>query len=638
VSVMKTYKERTESILQKAEVQRQKKRKRITLISVLSSVAAVILAFNLVLFVPYTVGGTDLTKYSSSEYYGVIKQLYGLTHEITSPRQTNNFNEWFGGLFKAGAGEPFGGGPVLDGASGTTPSPPTSSAPEEGNSYHETTLNQTDGVTEGDLFKRSDTHIFYLGFTYGNYATNNGIATHELRIYTIAGEQSEAVTEYTIMPDNGMTFNIFTGSHEMYLSEDLTTITVISQCYEFSTDAVYTAVIGLDVSDLSHVKEKDRTYISGSYVSSRVAGDNLLVISRFTVKNNANFDNVSAYVPQVGKKENRKPLAANDIVCPKNADDPHYTVICSLDNELEVKDSVALLSFSDDVYVSQNNLFATRSYFNGDEYTSNATTMTDIRIVPYEDGTFGDTRAVIAEGSVVNRYSLDEYNGILRAVTTVRYIGGNLKSKCMLYCYDLNTLEVAAKVTNFAPAGESVKSARFYGDTAYVCTAKVDFSIITDPVFAFDLSDLNNITYTDTGTIPGYSLSLTGFTDNTLLGIGYGNDRWTLKIELYKQTDSNVVSVVKYEEELVTFSSEFKAHLIDAENGIIGLGIVSEMQGDTRYALFTYDGDNLIEIASVEMSTMNVNYMRATVIDGYVYIFEDDGYSTETYFHVIKIA
>ena len=75
-------------------------------------------------------------------------------------------------------------------------------------------------------------------------------------------------------------------------------------------------------------------------------------------------------------------------------------------------------------------------------------------------------RAVTADGTVLNRYSLDEYNGVLRAFTTVNYTAVSNKSRCMLYCYDLDTLEVAAKVVDFAPIGESVKSARFYGDVA----------------------------------------------------------------------------------------------------------------------------------------------------------------------------
>ncbi|MDE6201687.1 MAG: beta-propeller domain-containing protein [Clostridiales bacterium] len=614
---MKTYKERTQSILQKAEVQKRKKR-RITLISVLSSVAAVLLAFNLVLFVPYTVGDVDITKYSSSEYYDIIQQLYGLTY---SPRKTNNFKEWFGDVFKAGSA------PINWGLATARPGASVDMSAPSGNSYQETTLNQTDGVTEGDLFKRSDTHIFYLGYTLVNNAPS-----YNLRVYTVAGEDSQMIVNYKIAPDDETSFSSIS-QREMYLSEDLSTITVISSCYFENGGRSHTAVIKLDVSDLYHITETARTYISGKYVSSRIADDNLLVISDFTVRSNTDFDNVSAYVPQVGKKDSLKPLAANDIVCPKNADDPHYTVICSLNDKLDVNDSVALLSFSDDVYVSQNNLFATHTYDKkvktGDnqktEYTRD---MTEIRIVPYKDGTFGDTRAVTAEGSVLNRYSLDEYNGVLRATTTVHFSSG-LSNRCMLYCYDLDTLEIAAKVVNFAPAGESVMSARFDGDTAYVCTAKTYINI-TDPVFAFDLSDLNNITYKDTGTIPGYSLSLNSFADNTLLGIGYGNNSLVLKIELYKQTDNNIQSVAKYEEWGVIFSDEFKAHLIDAENGIIGLGILG--QSSARYAMFRYDGYELVEIASTETTTRNVDYMRATVIDGYAYILDEKG------FNVIKLA
>lgn len=616
-------------------------RKKITLISVLSGLAAVILAFNLVLFVPYTVGGTDLTKYSSSEYYDVIKQLYELTHATSAPRQTNNFKEWFGNMFKAGAADPSGNGPLMGGATGSRPPMGSSEGSkfpyfDSSNSYIETTLNQTDGVIEGDLFKRSDTHIFYL-----DYKRNGGNAEYGLRVYTIAGENSTLVTEYKITPDEGIDFG-YISQREMYLSEDLSTVTVISPCYDYKnahsafTYDLYTMVISLDVSDLSNITEKARTYISGKYVSSRIVDDNMLVISDFTVRNNANFYDVTAYVPRVGQKDHMTPIAAKDIVCPQNANAARYTVICSLGSDLEVKDSVALLSFSDDVYVSQNNLFATRTSnktvsINNYNYTHD---MTEIRIVPYDDGMFGDTRAVTADGTVLNRYSLDEYNGILRAFTTVKYVVGNLKSRCMLYCYDLDTLDMVAKVENFAPTGESVKSARFYGDTAYVCTA-VTYVVITDPVFAFDLSDLNNITYTDTGTIPGYSLSLNKFAYNTLLGIGYGNDTRTLKIELYEQTDSDVQSVAKYEEQSVSFSREFKAHLIDAKNGIVGLGITSLTQDGTRYAIFRYDGYDLVEIASVEMSSSYSyynDYMRATVIDGYAYIFDEQG------FNVVKLA
>ena len=659
---MKTSKERTQSILQKAEAKR-KTRKKIKIISILSSVAAALLAFNLVLFVPYTVGGVDISKYKSSQYYGVIQKLYGLTY---SPHKTNNFNEWFGDMFKAG------GDMKNDGAGAAPPTAPTAPGDSaDDNGYRETTLNQTDGVTEGDLFKRSDTHIFYLGFTYvsrdeimdctgGDVTIINGSAALNLHVYSINGEQSKQVTEYTVMPDEGMPFR-YVGWREMYLSEDLTTVTIITPSYDYATDTDYTVVINLDVSDLSHVNETNRTYISGSCVSSRVADGNLLVITDFEVRDNVNFGNVAEYVPQVGRLGELKPLLAEDIVCPNGPDSARYTVISSLDGNLHTIDSVALLSFSDDVYVSENNLFATRQYEKrvktNNEYKLNYSYYeSEIRIVPYDNGEFGKTRAVTAAGTVLNRYSLDEYEGVLRAVTTIWFTETSyqftdknndpyndgpyntvFKNRCMLYCYDLDTLEVVGKVVDFAPAGESVRSARFDGDTAYVCTAEVRV-VNTDPVYAFDLSDYGNITYTDTGTIPGYSLSLNKFAFNSLLGIGYGDTRQTLKIELYEQTDSAVTSVAKYEEDNVVFSSEFKAHLIDAQNGIIGLGIrTGYPEYGTRYAIFLYDGYKLTEIASVEMSSIRLDDMRAVIIDSYAYIFEEGGNDNIDGFKVVKI-
>ena len=277
--------------------------------------------------------------------------------------------------------------------------------------------------------------------------------------------------------------------------------------------------------------------------------------------------------------------------------------------------------------------------------------MSEICIVPYSNGVFGDAKTITVAGTVLSQYGLDEYNSMLRVVTTVSYTdeksyslmkkygysyNKSFDKMCMLYCYDLNTLELIAKVTDFAPENESAMSARFDGDTAYVCTATTRINI-TDPVFVFDLSDLNNITYTVSEDVSGYSLSLYSFAYDTLLSIGYGDSKATEKIELYKQNENAVESVAKYEEQ-ARFSSEYKAHLIDAKNGIIGLGITSFIQKNTRYAIFRYDGNELTEIASVKMQSNEINYMRAVVIDGYVYILDTDGTTAKTVLHVIKIA
>lgn len=658
---MKTSNERMQSIREKAERQklqlmRNRKRK---IIAIVSGIAAAVIAFNLVLFVPYTVGGVNISKYRSSEYYGVIEKLSGKTH---SPSTTTNFREWFGGLFVRGKAYASGSSDGLGQAATSTPPAPgglTSSAPSSspsGNNYQEVTLNQTKGVTEGDLFKRSDTHIFYLGHLSSRYEEGvSKAAAHVLKVYTLAGEKSEEVASYEISPDEGMGFVYYSG-HEMYLGKDLSTVTVITQCYESSTRLTYTVVINLDVTDLSHIKEKNRSYISGAYVGSRVTGGAMLVFTNFAVRSNVNYDDVTAFVPHIVNGGEKEPLSAEDIVCPSEITAARYTVVCTLDDNVEVTDSVALLSFSTDAYVSQSNMFFTRDFSETAEtanvynltYTINKT---EIRIVPYGDGTLGETRSVSVDGKVLNRYSLDEYEGILRAVTTESRTSGSfglwvdprpdlLKDRCNMYCIDMGTLEMKAQVTDFAPHGESVRSARFDGNTAYVCTAEeVKPMVVTDPVFMFDLSDLDNITYKDTGTIPGYSLSLTKFAYDTLLGIGYGDNKNTLKIELYEQSDSSVVSVAKYELPDVTFSDEFKAHMIDEKNCLIGLGVRTWLDTSyARYKLFLYDGYDLVELQSVIMSGTDCNSMRATVVDGYLYVFGNDYYQNKFDFKVIKLA
>ena len=80
---------------------------------------------------------------------------------------------------------------------------------------------------------------------------------------------------------------------------------------------------------------------------------------------------------------------------------------------------------------------------------------------------------------------------------------------------------------------------RFDGTDAYVCTAVQ----LTDPVFFFDLSDMDNITYKETGTIEGFSTSLVNFGNGYLLGIGTGNVWGSLKIEIYEESATGVVSV-----------------------------------------------------------------------------------------------
>lgn len=627
---MKSYKERTEKVMEKANTQKRKRRKMITAICSVGACAALLLAFNLTLFVPYTKGAysVDLKPYQDSEYYSLIQTLSGLTHSSSKGYKTNNFEQWFPRKNYAAPGDA-SPPPIASDGNFAAAVPDSSNGNFEGDNgnYQEVTDNQTVGVTEGDLFKRSDKYIFYLNLNpvYTSGKTNS----YALEVYSIAGENSQKISSYAISPENEAHFNHYSGGFEIFLSEDCSTVTVVASMY---SPQVYTALIALDVRDVQNIKEIGRSYVSGKYVSSRTVDGQVLLVSNFAVRYRPDFSDESQFLPQTGKWGELKSLPVKDIVCPGNANSASYTVVSAFDEKtFELTDSVAFLSFSSDIYVSVENLYVVRNYTAVPEGKNVAAPGVRIERVSYGGGKLEIRNSTDVAGTLLNRYCMDEYQGVLRVVTTV---GENRFSQsASLYCLNAETFEQIAAVEKFAPFGEEVKSARIYGDIAYVCTAETNAVINTDPVYMFDLSDYKNITYKDTGTIPGYSLSLTAFKDGTLVGIGYGDWRSTLKVEVYEETDSQVVSVTEYILDDTSFSQDYKAYFIDKENGLVGLG-VNGSRGAASYFVLWFDGYDLMKLdldIVFNSGYSNMGYVRACYVDDYLYVLSANE------FHAVKL-
>ena len=196
---------------------------------------------------------------------------------------------------------------------------------------------------------------------------------------------------------------------------------------------------------------------------------------------------------------------------------------------------------------------------------------------------------------------------------------------------DLESFAVVASVEDFAPPYEEVRSARFDGTTAYVCTAIE----VSDPVYFFDLSDVNNITYKETGTIDGFSSSLINMGNGYLLGIGQEN--WdTFKVEIYTETETDVEGFCKYTLENASYSEDYKSYYIDRENQLIGLGItdysrdsvVDKTEGSeafSRYILLHFDGYNLVELLNEELLGDNA-LKRGVYIDGFMYLLGESDF------------
>ena len=591
----------------------------------LTSVACIALVaiLGLYLFIPLKPSTVDLTLYANSEYAPLIASI---DNYVYKPKQyKNNFSRIINNFS-------FGFGAKMDAA----PESNVSSPVDTGSNYVETTDNQVHGVIEADIVKRTETHAFRL----------NG---QTLKVYSIAKESSSKIASVAITQFSDEYSS--NSQAEMYLSMDGCTLTVISKYY----DKDYASKVGItriDVSNPSAPAVRNQVSIDGEYNTSRMVNGRLILISEFSLKEkNIDYANPETFVPKITEGGVTKCIEFSNIIYPEKLNNLRYSVVALIDEStLDVLDANALLCYSSSIYVSNENVYATRGYtfkgsFDGSDYEHYFRTMTDITVLKYSDGTLENKGTLTVEGSVKDQYSMDEYDGYFRVVTSTSdgiYSNKNIDSadkekyfatkrrSATLTAFNLETLEKVAEVRDFAPEGEEAMSVRFDGTSAYVCTAEV--ITMSDPVYFFDLSDYSNVTYTDTGVIAGFSTSLIQLGDGYLLGIGVDGKN-NVKIEVYEERDGQVISVDSY----VIFgeySTEYKSYFIDRENNLFGIpvliyeGTTGYYSPRTAYLLFCFNGNELVMIEDVELYKgrgIDLGRVRAFMDDGYLYITDDLG-------------
>ena len=600
---MKSYDEQTERIRAKLSAKRRQRRKTIT--AAISMVCCLVLIAGVFLTIPRDDSTPSITMQGAPTVPKPDKQPLGRDYSslvaVLKDMGITKDDHYYGSL------------------EGEIPEiAPPMATPDTGVNQPtddtEITDNQVVGVTEADIIKRNDKYIFYMN-------------EHSLRIYSIAGAASKQVGAYPL-PNNCSWL-------EMFLSEDGNTITILGSSWTDYGKAVN--VLNLNVKDPANVQEIGQIALSGGYVSARFTGGHLYLFTRHYISGGCDLEKPETFIPRYGTDGNMSELMMDDIYLFDEAKNPVYSVVTRLDSvSLEMDDTLALLGYDGEIYVSQENIYLTHDFYKkqrSDEVLSYRW-MTEISRINYTGEELALTGTMQVEGQVLNQYSLDEKDGILRVVTTVEgyntveHTYGELVSMEMtdrytnasLYCIDFDNSKIIASVERFAPEGEAVRSVRFEGDKAYVCTSIQ----LSDPVFCFDLSDLSNITWKDTGTIEGFSSSLVNMGNGFLLGVGRGSEWDTVKIEVYKEGQTTMEPYCSYEVPYSYISSDYKAYYIDRENQFIGMGIAIarneyHFSYRTNYLLLHFDGTQLIETVLSPLEG-TVEEMRAVYIDGWLYM------------------
>ena len=381
-----------------------------------------------------------------------------------------------------------------------------------GSSSHNSTYVQATGVDEADCVKTTATHIFYL----------NGNTIH---IFSAEGKNAKEVGTVEGTDENSLS--------DFYVSGDR----LITLGVAYRDSGVYTEAVVYDISDVSAVKKSGGFSQSGDYLSSRMIGDTLYMVSNHNARYELDLPQTGAAV-STADSATMDEIPYTDVFSVETPTGSNFLVVSRVDvkTDAQVTKSKAILGSGNIIYCNQENLYVTAHEFSPETYSNMFKSVsgnywdiyggdidTQIIKISLADG-IDFVASEKVNGTVNNQYALDEYNGKLRVATTSRDSEQNEINN--LYVLDENLRQLGS-VTGFAQ-NESIKAVRYINDTAYVITYEQ-----TDPLFVIDLTDPTTPVITGEVKISGFSSMLVPVDENTVLGIGYHteDEGWDMEIQ-----------------------------------------------------------------------------------------------------------
>lgn len=357
---------------------------------------------------------------------------------------------------------------------------------------------------------------------------------------------------------------------------------------------------------------------NGGYISSRIADGILYVVTSYSDYRTAPLDKVTSldtFVPAYYIDGEKRFVAASDITVPSNANSTDYTVLSAIDCSGEKASLItvkAVLGSSKNVYCSADSL-----YIAGSGRSETNDSITDYSVITSFDLSKSEGMTYRASGSVagrvINQYSMNENNGLLRVAAAV-----SDGASTSIYVLD-SSLTVVNSAGQILP-GEDVSAVRFEENYANVYTDDSE-----EPAIVLDLTT-NPITQTQSAT--GNSSYLRTYSEDKLLGFGKTADGSALSLKMYNADTGLALSSLDFAEGLADVSSDAlydkRALLIDKDNGIIGVPVYSHNEFATRnqYYIFEYGDEGFALKGTIEYNDIDDSmiFERAEVENGILYI------------------
>ena len=362
-------------------------------------------------------------------------------------------------------------------------------------------------------------------------------------------------------------------------------------------DPPTTSIKVYDISDRANPVLTRSFSVDGDYVSSRMIGDYVYVIStQYTV-----FIETDVFLPRVHSDNETEAILPDDIYYYNMSDSSYsFTSIIALNIQNDAQaptHETILMGAGSTIYVSQSNIYLT---FPNHAWQENETMKTSVQRVKIDEQSITFAAQGEVPGYILNQFSMDEHNGHFRIATTVyRYTWRTFSDELALeeaqdmnnvYVLDMN-LNIVGELEDLAP-GEQIYSARFMGDRLYMVTFRN-----IDPLFVIDLSNPTAPTVLGQLKVTGYSGYLHPYDENHIIGIGKETEydaeadfAWYqgVKISLFDVSDvSNPVEIAKYEigdrgtDSPILY--DHKALLFDAEKNLLVIPVLVAEMDPTQY-------------------------------------------------------
>ncbi len=450
----------------------------------------------------------------------------------------------------------------------------------ESGGYSSTNVRQ-EGVDEADIVKTDGRYLYTLaddGSEISVVDTEGGMR----RAASIPAEKEEEICEFYVTDGKVV---VISGAGASPITALLDTDLGGKASKEQITKSTdYTRVTTYDVTDPGNPTKLGDVSQSGYYTSSRLSGSFVYVFSDYSVggiptPKEGETPEPLNYIPLVDGE-----LVAGDDICLPQGDAAYmYEIVTSvgLGTPGVAADSKAILTNGGSLYVSGQSVY----WYESDWGDDGKSVTTNIRKLSYQNGRIKEAAQGEVKGWIEDSFSIDEYGGNLRVVTS-----GNEANA--VYVLDSDLRQIGA-IEGLAE-DERVYSARFMGDTAYFVTFRE-----TDPLFSVDLSDPEDPKILGELKIPGFSEYLHYYGGNQLLGIGMDADEESgvtscIKLSMFDISDNtDVKERDKYlAEEIYSTDAlyDYKSVLIDPEKNLIGFSGYND-RGESYY-VFSYDGED----------------------------------------------